>query len=215
MLSTGAELVGVVPCADVTGLDPGVAGRGHRPRSVHPPMLPPPGRPANRITGRFHPGQGMRSPPVHVKISHAGRVDREQRNLGRPSATHLVSAARRRMRRRQCTLTMWKPHPRPGYGVRGPSGCRACWRSSGLDSLIFGDVIVTLASLLNDNAEPQTGWVYPAVIGHCVLAAASVLALRVGLKSPARRRAAAITAWMIIPVGIGWAALTARLLGAS
>ena len=79
--------------------------------------------------------------------------------------------------------------------------------------LIFGDVIVTLASLLNDNTEPQTGWFYPAVIGHCVLAAASVIALRVGLKSPSRRRAAAIAAWMIIPVGLGWAALIPRLLG--
>jgi hypothetical protein len=81
--------------------------------------------------------------------------------------------------------------------------------------LVFSDVIVALASLLNDNAEPQTGWVYPAVIGHCVLAAASVLALRVGLRSPSRRRAAVITAWMIIPVGLGWLALTARLLGGS
>jgi hypothetical protein len=79
--------------------------------------------------------------------------------------------------------------------------------------LVFSDVIVALASLLNDNAEPQTGWVYPAVIGQCVLAAASVFALRVGLKSPARRRAAAITAWMIIPLGFGWLVLTGRLLG--
>jgi hypothetical protein len=79
--------------------------------------------------------------------------------------------------------------------------------------LIFIDIVFTLASLLNDNAEPQTGWVYPAVIGQCVLAAASVFALRVGLKSPARRRAAAITAWMIIPLGFGWLVLTGRLLG--
>ena len=28
--------------------------------------------------------------------------------------------------------------------------------------LIFSDVIAALVSLLNDNAEPQTGWVYPA-----------------------------------------------------
>ena len=79
--------------------------------------------------------------------------------------------------------------------------CVLAFLWSGL--LILGDVIVALASLLNDNAEPQTGWVYPAVIGHCILAGASVVALRVGLKSPARRRAAAIAAWMIIPVGLG------------
>jgi len=81
--------------------------------------------------------------------------------------------------------------------------------------MIFGDVVVTLASLLSDNTEPHTGWVYPALIGHCLLAGASVLALRVGLRSPSRRRVAAITAWMIIPVGLGWLALTARLLGGS
>lgn len=81
--------------------------------------------------------------------------------------------------------------------------------------LIYIDFVAALASLLNDNAEPQTGWVYPAVIGQCVLAAASVFALRVGLKSPSRRRAAAITAWMIIPLGLGWLVLTARLLGGS
>ena len=81
--------------------------------------------------------------------------------------------------------------------------------------LIFGDVVVTLASLLSDNAEPHTGWVYLAVIGHCVLAGASVVALRVGLRSASRRRAAAIAAWMIILVGLGWAALIARLLGGS
>ena len=81
--------------------------------------------------------------------------------------------------------------------------------------LIFLDVVFTLASLLNDNAEPQTGWVYPAVIGQCVLAGASVVALLVGLRSPSRRRAAAITAWMIIPVALGWLVLTGRLLGGS
>jgi hypothetical protein len=81
--------------------------------------------------------------------------------------------------------------------------------------LIFSDVFVSLVSNLNDTAPPRLGWVYPAIIGNCVLAGVSVLALVTGLRSPSRRRAAAITAWMVIPVGLGWFVLTARLLGGS
>jgi hypothetical protein len=40
---------------------------------------------------------------------------------------------------------------------------------------------------------------------------ASALALAAGVRFPARRRAAAITAWIIIPVGFGWFLLTGRL----
>ena len=42
-------------------------------------------------------------------------------------------AEHRRMRRRWCTLPMWNSRPRPRSGVPGPSGCRACWCSSGPD----------------------------------------------------------------------------------
>jgi hypothetical protein len=81
--------------------------------------------------------------------------------------------------------------------------------------LIFAEVVLALLSNLSDTAPPRQGWVYPAVLGHCVLAGASVLALITGLRLPSRRRAAAITAWMIIPVGLGWLVLTSRLLGGS
>jgi hypothetical protein len=81
--------------------------------------------------------------------------------------------------------------------------------------LIFADVVAALASNLTDSAPPRQGWVYPAIIGHCVLAGASVVALVTGLRFPSRRRAAAITAWMIIPVGLGWLVLIPRLLGGS
>ena len=81
--------------------------------------------------------------------------------------------------------------------------------------LIFADIVVALASNLSDTAPPREGWVYPAIIGNCVLAGASVLALVTGLRFPARRRAAAITAWLIIPVGLGWLVLIPRLLGGS
>jgi hypothetical protein len=80
--------------------------------------------------------------------------------------------------------------------------------------LIFGEVFVVLVSNLADSGPPPPeGWIYPAVMGHCILAGASVLALVTGLRHPSRRRAAAITAWMIIPVGLAWAVLTSRLLG--
>lgn len=81
--------------------------------------------------------------------------------------------------------------------------------------LIFADVVLALMGNLSDSAPPREGWVDPAIIGHCVLAAASVLALVTGLRHPSRRRAAAIAAWMIIPVGFGWLVLTTRLLGGS
>jgi hypothetical protein len=81
--------------------------------------------------------------------------------------------------------------------------------------LIFADVVAALLGAFTDSAPPQEGWVDPAIIGHCVLAGASVLALVTGLRFPARRRAATITAWLIIPVGLGWLVLIPRLLGGS
>ena len=82
--------------------------------------------------------------------------------------------------------------------------------------LIYGELVVALLSNLTDSGRPPPqGWVDPAIIGHLVLAGASVVALIIGLEYPARRRAAAITAWIIIPVGLGWLLLTSRLLGGS
>ena len=82
--------------------------------------------------------------------------------------------------------------------------------------LILGDIFVVLLSNFTDSGPPPPeGWFYPAAIGHCLLAGASVVALVTGLRVPSRRRTAAITAWMIIPVGFGWFVLTARLLGGS
>ena len=81
--------------------------------------------------------------------------------------------------------------------------------------LIISEVFLGLVSNLNDTSPPRLGWLYPAIIGQAVLAGASVVALVTGLRFPSRRRAAAITAWMISPVGLGWFLLTARLLGGS
>ena len=79
--------------------------------------------------------------------------------------------------------------------------------------LIFIDVVLSLLSNLTDSAPPPQGWVYPAIIGHLVLAGVSVIALVTGLRVPSRRRAAAIAAWVVIPAGLGWLVLCIRLLG--
>ena len=51
--------------------------------------------------------------------------------------------------------------------------------------LIFGEIVVVLLSNLTDSGPPPpAGWIYPAVIGHCILAGASVLALVTGLRHP-------------------------------
>ena len=63
-----------------------------------------------------------------------------------------------------------------------------------------------------DTAQPGLGWITVAKIGHCLLAAASLVLLVIGLSFPSWRRAAAITAWLIIPVGLGWVLLL-RLVG--
>jgi hypothetical protein len=66
-----------------------------------------------------------------------------------------------------------------------------------------------------DTPQPGLGWVKAGMIGHGVLAVASVLVLVAGLSSPSRRRAAVITAWVIIPAGVGWVLLTRHLIGGS
>ena len=66
-----------------------------------------------------------------------------------------------------------------------------------------------------DTPLPGLRWIKVAVIGHCVLAAASILLLGAGLKYPSWRRAAVITTWIIIPVGFGWLLLIGRLVSGS
>jgi hypothetical protein len=80
--------------------------------------------------------------------------------------------------------------------------------------LVVGDVFADLMGSW-DTPAPGLGWIKVAIIGHCVLAGASVVLLVTGLGFPSWRRVAAVAAWMIIPVGLGWALLTARLLAGS
>jgi hypothetical protein len=62
-----------------------------------------------------------------------------------------------------------------------------------------------------DTPQPGRGWITVAAIGHVVLAAGSIILLAAGLGRPLWRRPAAIMAWAIIPVGVGWFLLLGRL----
>ena len=96
----------------------------------------------------------------------------------------------------------WRP-----WSIWLPGALALVW--SGLLMIADG-----LAGVMGSWDTPQPGlyrWVRTGVIGHCVLAAASALVLAAGLRFPSRRRAAAITAWIIIPAGFGWFLLTGRL----
>ncbi len=76
--------------------------------------------------------------------------------------------------------------------------------------LLVGDGLAgVLASW--DTPAPGSGWIEVAAAGHVVLLAASIVLLGAGLGRPAWRRAATVAAWAIIPVGLGWFVLCARL----
>jgi len=62
-----------------------------------------------------------------------------------------------------------------------------------------------------DSPAPGRGWLAVAAVGHIVLAGGSVILLATGLGRPTWRRAAVILAWTIVPVGVGWFLLFARL----
>ena len=66
-----------------------------------------------------------------------------------------------------------------------------------------------------DTPMPGLWWVRVGIIGHCVLAALAIVLLVVGMRSASWRRTAAISAWMIIPVGFGWLVLVGRLISGS
>jgi hypothetical protein len=64
-----------------------------------------------------------------------------------------------------------------------------------------------------DTPMPGGRWITAGLAGHCLLGVASAALLVTGLRVPARRRAAAISAWLIIPAGLGLLLLVGRLVG--
>ena len=80
--------------------------------------------------------------------------------------------------------------------------------------LLVGD---GLAGVLNNlgGGPPSAGtWLGVAAAGHGTLAVASAVLFGLGFANSARRRAAVLAAWAIIPVGIGWFLLCGRLASA-
>jgi hypothetical protein len=77
--------------------------------------------------------------------------------------------------------------------------------------LIIADGLVGVMGSWDTPPPGLYRWVRAGMIGHCALAAAGVLVLAAGLRFPSWRRAAAVTAWVIIPIGCGWFVLTGRL----
>ena len=94
----------------------------------------------------------------------------------------------------------WRP-----WALWLPCSLAILW--SGLLTLFdFAEVVMS-----NLTSQPGTAWVNLGFIGQCVLTAASVLLLVTGLRRPSWRKAAAITAWLIIPASIGWSQLISHL----
>jgi len=96
----------------------------------------------------------------------------------------------------------WRP-----WSIWLPGTLALAW--SGL--LIIADGLVGVMGGWDTPPPGLYRWVRAGMIGHWVLVAASALVLAAGLRFPPLRRAAAITAWIIIPVGFGWFVLTGRL----
>lgn len=63
-----------------------------------------------------------------------------------------------------------------------------------------------------DTPAPGIVWIKAGIAGHCVLAAASIVVLGLGMRPASRHRGEAIAAWMIIGLGIGWFLLVGRLV---
>jgi hypothetical protein len=78
--------------------------------------------------------------------------------------------------------------------------CLLAFAASG--ALLFTDLVAQVMGSW-DTPAPGLGWFRAAAAGHCALAAADAGLLAAGVTRPGWRRPAAITAWMIIPAGIG------------
>jgi hypothetical protein len=99
----------------------------------------------------------------------------------------------------------WRP-----WTVWVPSGIGFAWSALLLVGYAIAEVMASW-----DTPVPGRGWLGAGAIGQCVLAAITLVVLVVGVKRPYWRRAVAVTAWMIIPVGMAWFVLAGRLVARS
>ena len=104
---------------------------------------------------------------------------------------------------------------RPGQTLRKWTiwlPCTLAFTASGL--LIVADGFAVVMGSW-DTPAPGLHWIKAGIVGHCALAAASVVVLVAGIRRPGWRLAAAITAWMIIPAGVASFLLAGRLASGS
>jgi hypothetical protein len=62
-----------------------------------------------------------------------------------------------------------------------------------------------------DTPAPGIGWIRVAIIGHCVLAVASVVLLGLAVRPSSHHRFEGMAAWTIILAGLAWFLLAGRL----
>jgi hypothetical protein len=86
--------------------------------------------------------------------------------------------------------------------------CALAFTVSGL--LVIADGLAEVMASW-DTPSPGIGWIRVAMVGHCLLAAASVVLFGLGMRRSSRHRSEAIAAWLIIPVALGWFFLGGRL----
>lgn len=77
--------------------------------------------------------------------------------------------------------------------------------------LLVGDALAGVLTNLGGSPPSAGRWLGASAAGHGALALTSLVLLVLGLANPARRRAAVIAAWAIIPVGVGWFFLCGQL----
>ena len=103
--------------------------------------------------------------------------------------------------------------------ARGPGRASSVWLACGIafagaGLLALGDAFAMVMGSW-DTPAPGLGWLRVGAAGQGVLAAGTVAVLVTGVRQPRWRRAAAITAWVIVAVEFGWFFLTGRLAGAA
>jgi hypothetical protein len=80
--------------------------------------------------------------------------------------------------------------------------------------LVIGDGLAGVMASW-DTPSPGIGWIRVAIIGHCTLAAASLVLLGLAARPSSRHRGEAIAAWAIIVAAIAWFVLAGRLASGS
>lgn len=107
----------------------------------------------------------------------------------------------------------------PGARRGQPWRLRTALVPCGLAIAVSGLLVIAdgLAGVMAswDTPSPGIGWIRIAIIGHCTLAAVSLVLLGLAVRPSSRHRGEAIAAWTIIVAGVAWFLLAGRLASGS